>query len=880
MRPFAFPFSFRALHHPILGMLLLALVSSFLFGATGTSPRSDRRVYLTRRIQGEPPCIDGRLDDPAWEQGDWSGDFQQRIPAEGLAPSEQTAIKILYDDNQLYVAIRAYDSQIDQLQAIRGQRDEFTGDIVGFAIDSYFDRRTCFEFNVTAGGSKIDLFISNENFDRQWNAVWDVRTGREADAWTAEFAIPFSQLRYARRDQQVWGLHVWRNLRRESEESNWQLIPRDTAGFAHAFGELHGIENLRPARQIEVVPYLVASYNTHPAEPGNPFRTGETHDFDAGLDAKIGVTNDFTLDLTVNPDFGQVEADPSQVNLSSFETFFPEQRPFFLEGRRLFDLSQRGDRLFYSRRIGGPPSTEPDTDDPVRQPAFTRILGAAKLTGKSRHGTALGLLYAATAEEEAVIATGDARRREIVEPASHYAVARLQQDLAGGDTVLGGMVTGVWRPELVASVDQLMNTAVTGGLDWEHRWGDRNYYFNGNLLASHVEGSPAAITDLQLNATHQYQRPDATYLSTDPTATSMDGWGGELELGRDAGSRWQYEAELTWKSPGLELNDIGFIRRADEIRPQLGLDYVVREPSAWFRHYALRLRSATDYEWDGTRRDRWVALFTDGRTAGNWHWNTMVFQRGQTRAARHLRGGPSIYLPPRTSFDFGFATDGSRNLQFTWDSDLDIESDSPSYNWAVSPGLRARFRDYLNVRTEVSYQNRLEDLQWVDDTEGSPEPMRYILGRMQQHTLATSLRLDLNLSPRVSIAYFGSLFASSGTFADFKQVTDPLASRYEDRFARLAGNLSYDPTADRFAASDAQGAYTFDNPDFDVREFQSNLVLRWEYRPGSNVFVVWTQNRTDDQVYRAFDDLAEYDRLLSEPAENTLLVKFSYWFSI
>ncbi len=867
----------------LLGCSAVATLAAQTTSTSAPTPRptrADRRVYVSARLQGDAPRIDGQLDDSAWQLGSWAGDFVQRSPTEGAAPTEPTEVKVLYDDTQLYVAIRAYDSQIEQLDFIRGQRDEFTGDIVGIALDSYFDQRTSFQFNVTAGGSKMDLVITNDDLDPQWNAVWDVRTSREADAWTAEFAIPFSQLRYASTAEPVWGLHVWRRLRRNFEESNWQLIPRDTPAFVNEYGELHGIRDLRPARQIEVVPYLVAQYNTHPAEPGNPFRTGDAFAFDFGADAKIGVTNDFTLDLTVNPDFGQVEADPSEVNLSSFESFFPEQRPFFLEGRRLFDFSLRGDQLFYSRRIGGPPSGDVDSSGYVDAPDFTRILGAAKLTGKSRHGTAVGLLYAATAEEEAVIDEASARRREVVEPATHYTTARVQQDFANGATVLGGMLTGVWRPDLPTQLDDLTDLAVTGGFDWQHRWGDREYFFNGAIIGSHVAGSTRAITTLMENSTHQYQRPDAAHLAVDPTATSLEGWGGEMKIGRDAGSRWRYEGEFSWKSPGLELNDLGFMRRADEFRPQLGVDYVVDEPGAWWREYRLRLRSAAQFEWNGVKRNHFVALFANGRTNHNWRFETFLSHRGRTRAARRLRGGPSMLMPERYSVDFDFVTDTTRNLQFTWESDLDVEANSPSLNWEVGPGVRARVKDFLNVEAGVSYQSRLEDLQWVGDTADSPGPTRYIVGRMQQHTLATTLRLDVNFSARLSLAYFGSLFGSSGTFADFKRVTDPLSNRYEDRFERLEGNLSYDAASDLFTSLDDTGAYTFENPDFDVRELQSNLVLRWEYRPGSNLYVVWTQNRANDDLVRAFDDFTEYDRLFRSPAENTFLVKLSYWFSI
>ena len=313
----------------------LATPGSFAIdaGKAATDPRP-KRIYQTVRLAGPPPRIDGRLDDPCWaQQGEWAGDFIQREPHEGRPGSEPTLLKILYDDANLYVAFRCFDSQLGTFDLVRGKRDEFTGEMVGIAFDSFFDRRTAFEFDVTAGGSQLDLVLRNDGWDTHWNAVWESQVGREDDAWTAEFRIPLSQLRYSKAKTQVWGLHSWRWIKRHQEESNWNLLPMDNSGLVHAFGELHGLEDLRAPRQIEFLPYAVVRHSTSEREAGNPFRTGSDSDVEAGLDAKIGLASNFTLDATINPDFGQVEADPSELNLSTFETFYSERRPFFIEGR-------------------------------------------------------------------------------------------------------------------------------------------------------------------------------------------------------------------------------------------------------------------------------------------------------------------------------------------------------------------------------------------------------------------------------------------------------------------------------------------------------------------------------------------------------------------
>jgi len=863
-----------------LAALLLALTGPANPILAQDSAETPKRHYVAERLTQSPPRLDGQLDDPAWTQGTWSGGFTQREPREGDAPSEQTELKILYDDTNIYVAMRAYDTQIDELEFLRSKRDEFSGDVMGITFDSYFDKRTSFQFNVTAGGALIDMVVTNDSRDRQWNAVWDARTGREADAWVAEMVIPLSQLRYANTAEQTWGLHAWRRIRRLQEESNWQLIPQDPPAYVNAYGELHGIRGLRPSRQIEIVPYVVGQYDTYPAEPGNPFRRGSDQRFDAGLDAKIGLTSDFTLDLTVNPDFGQIEADPSEVNLSSFESFFPEQRPFFLEGRRLFEFELRDTQLFYSRRIGGPPSVAVNTTGHADEPERTRILGAAKLTGKNQRGTAVAALAAVTSQEDAIIDEAGVRRRQSVEPLTQYAVARLQQDFNGGATVLGAMLTGTLRNiDDAALAAVLPDQALTGGLDFQHRWNDREWYFSSYLVGSQVSGSAAAILRLQENSTHLYQRPDAHHLSVDPTATRMNGWGGQLRLGKDAGGRWRYGTQVDWSSPGLELNDIGFINRADFIRPELKLDYVVFEPGPWLREYEVNLRAVNQYESDGTMRNQFAMVRAEATTNNHWEFSGRAVLRSENRAARRLRGGPSMLVPAQHTLEFEVETDNTRNLIYSLDTGYDFAAQSDGHEWWFYPGIEAEVGDFLNVEAEVGYEHNLDELQWMTNADDDGLD-RYLLGRMRQHTVASNLRLEANFSPRLSLTYFGSLFASSGAFSDFKRVTDPLAVRWDQRFDRIDSQTTYDGATDTFLTTDTTGSYRFSNPDFDVRELQSNLVLRWEYRPGSTLFVVWTQNRSDRTVRQAFSAWDEYDRLLGAEAENTFLVKFSYWFSL
>lgn len=838
-----------------------------------------RRVYHATRIEGSKPRIDGKLDDPCWKLGTWSGNFVQRQPNEDAAATEPTELKILYDDANVYVAIRAFDSQIDGLEFIRGRRDEFTGDIVGVTFDSYFDQRTAVQFNVTAGGSKIDGFMSEDGFDRSWNAVWDVRVAKEENAWTAEFRIPLSQLRYSRQDEQVWGLHVWRRLRRNAEETNWQLIPMDNSGFVYSFGELHGVEDLRPSRQIEVVPYVLGQYENEADDPGNPFVSGSNSEFQTGLDGRIRISSDFTLSLTINPDFGQVEADPSEINLTTFETFFSERRPFFLEGRDVFEFELDDDLLFYSRRIGSKPSLEPDVDGFVESPDVTRILGAGKLTGKTKNGLSVGMLYAMTDKTTAGISDDDGERVQIVEPTTQYAVARLQQEYNQGGTVIGGMASATLKNIDNPELESLTDSAYSAGLDFLHRWDDRSYFVDMKLIASQVQGSTESITELMENSVHNFQRPDAGHIEVDPSATMLNGWGGSFSIGREANSRWRYSADAEWRSPGLELNDIGFLSVADYVNPSAELEYVVTDPGKYLRRWDVSVRPWTRYNFDGERIVS--GLRTRGRmtTNNNWFFFGSLVGRTETLSTRVLRGGPALITPARASGSVFFRTDSTKNLQFEFDLDHRVAFDGGSQETRIAPELSMRLLEIVNAEASVFYESNLQDFQYVDSPEND-SINRYVMGRMDQTTVGSTIRLDINFTTNLTLSYYGNLFASSGSFSDFKQITNPRANRYEDRFRPLGSSAVFDPVENFYNTSDTDGPYAFENPDFDLRTFQSNLVLSWEYSPGSTVHVVWAQNRINDDEISGFSVWDDYRRIFNAHPDNRILIKVSYWLSI
>ncbi|HLP61948.1 MAG TPA: DUF5916 domain-containing protein, partial [Candidatus Deferrimicrobium sp.] len=573
--------------------------------------KAEKRIYTTKRVGDISPIIDGRLSDPVWDTVEWGSDFIQGSPYDGQKPSQETSFKIVYDDKNLYIGIRAFDTEPEKIDKRLARRDRFAGDWVEINIDSYFDHRTAFSFTITAAGVKGDEAISNNgnNWDSSWNPVWYAETGIDKLGWTAEMKIPFTQLRFANKEKHVWGIQVNRRLFRKEERSHWQRIPADAPGWVHLFGELHGLEGIKAPKQVELLPYLVSKYETFAKEEGNPFATGNATRFTGGLDGKIGVTGDLTFDFTVNPDFGQVEADPSEVNLTAFETFFSEKRPFFIEGKNILDfrITNKGgefssDNLFYSRRIGSLPHYFPalDNHEFIDMPINTDIIGAAKLTGKTKTGWSLAVLESITAKEKAEIDSFGQRRQETVEPFSNYFALRLQKDYRNGDTQLGGMFTAVNRNIDDPALDFLHRSAYTGGIDFEHSWKKKTYYLIIKTLFSHVRGSKEAILETQESSRRYYQRPDAEHISVDPERTSLTGYGGTISAGRGGGGHFLYSAGVTWRSPGLELNDVGYLRTADRVMQWSWLGYQTLNPVSIFRSINVNFNQGKVWDFGGS----------------------------------------------------------------------------------------------------------------------------------------------------------------------------------------------------------------------------------------------------------------------------------------
>ncbi len=868
----------------------ILMLSAFVLQAAETA----HRVYHAYAVNPHPPVIDGCSNEAIWQNAPLAGDFIQFEPVNAAAPSQPTAFQIAYDAQNLYVLIRAYDSEPDKIVGRVSRRDEDRqSDRVGIFIDSYHDRRTAFEFTVDAAGSKCDALHSEggSSTDKNWDAVWYVKTGRNDSGWVAEMRIPFSQLRFSDQEEHVWGLEVYRDLHRKKELSIWQPIPKDAAGIVHEFGALAGIRNIAKPHHLELLPYSAAGLHASKIDANNPFSFNRQSNLRAGLDGKIGLASGLTMDFTVNPDFGQVEADPSEVNLTAFETFFQEKRPFFIEGKNIFDYrlmigngDLANDMLFYSRRIGRAPQRDLDLNDDeyADVPQNTSILAAAKVSGKTSNGWSIGMIDAVTEDEKADISRSGLRTRETVEPGANYWVGRAQKDFGQGRSSLGVLLTTTHRNIHDPALNVFNRAAYTGGVDFRHQWHNRQYCFDVRTAFSHIRGHRDALLDLQTASTHYFQRPDAGYLTMDSTATTLTGNGGFGYVGKIAG-HWQFVLAGFWRSPGLDLNDVGYMRRADQIMELFWVGYYYWTPKWIFRQ--INVEADQWHMWNFGRETIGLGLEGGLHTQLTNYWGLDVGwnQQGERLNMSALRGGPGLISPARLGFWWQVQSDNRKSWQISFEGFHSQYDDAVSFYKNYSIAVTLKPSRTLTITAAPNYSHSVDDWQYVD-TVGSDVHPRYIMANIKQKTLAMVLRLDYCLTPNLTIQYYGQPFVAAGEYSRYKRVTQPRAVRAQDRYRLLSDKeLCYDATDEVYRVdenNDGKDDYSFDKPDFNFRQFRSNLVLRWEYRPGSTVYLVWAQGRTGSESAGRF----KYDRdlrdLFQVYPENIVMIKFNHWFSL
>jgi len=833
---------------------------------------SIKRVYYATRTEKRPK-IDGKLNDECWQTGLWAGEFVQQIPAQAKEPSQKTEIKILYDNNNLYVAFKCYDNGPGKIRPILSRRDDNVGDIAGIALDSYHDKQTAYEFNVAASGQKVDLVhLGAYLWDFNWDAVWDGKAQVYDSIWTSELQIPFSQLHFSPGEEQVWGMHVWRWIDRFKEESQWKLIPIDAPAMVYLFGELRGIEGVKPKTNYEFLPYVNTRFSP------NTDLKNKTN-YGVGLNGKIGLNSGFTLDYAFNPDFGQVEADPSVLNLTSYEVFNEEKRPFFLEGNTILDFSVGDDMIFYSRRIGHAPSYLPDLDDnqTISISENTPIFSALKLTGKNKKGLSVGVVQSITAKENAFIYSGDSKSKMAVEPFTNFAVGRIKQDFNKGNTTFGGMITSTYRNINDDHLKFLANSTLAGGIDFQHNWKKRKYFVDFKGIFSNIDGDKEAISRLQLSPVHYFQRMDADYLNYDSERTSLSGWGGMLKGGKRSG-RFRATGSLNWRSPGVDFNDVGYLYQADLFEQLVNLTYKVSKPKGIVRSYLVEFEQ--EHDWSYGFENTLDRLKLHGYLQFNNLWNVHLNLKKNFNIydTRELRGGPNLYKDGYNDVELFVTSNSVKDLLVAFGPRFRFFSDNISKMSYFTGHIRWQLNDRFSITSRTILDHTVDHHQFVTRTKDLSGETKYLVGTIDRNTISSTLRFEYFISPEISLQYYGNPYASVGKYDNFREVAEASNKSLEKRYV----NLEHSSLDNNYYTLKREGVneYTIKNPTFNFQEFRSNLVGRWEFRPGSTLYLVWTNTRSSysDQLNQSI--WKSFGNILDVKPQNVFMIKFSYWFSI
>lgn len=816
-----------------------------MVGATALDP--DRALRA--------PRIDGRGDDDTWRAATPISEFRQWEPVENGDPSFRTEARIVYDTRNLYVLVRSFDPNPDSLLSVLQRRDGMAlSDDIIIGIDSYHDKRTGYMFRLTPAGTMSDGYMFNDgNEDWGWNAVWEGAAQIDSLGWTAEFRIPLSQLRYVPQGDNTFGVMVMRRIARRGERVSWPIFRRSKTGMVSQWASMPGFAQLPAPRRLELMPYSVAKYGASPRSDGSP-RNAAASQF--GADLKAGLTSNITLDAAVNPDFGQVEADPGVLNLSAFEQFFAERRPFFLEGVGIFqyDIDCNDGQctgLFYSRRIGRSPQLRGSFGD-AASPLQSRILGAAKITGRLGNGLSIGLLDAVTQRE-----TGTQQRT--IEPQTNYAVLRLQQDLRGGNSGVGLMLTNTARQTDAWTRDVLRSDAWTGGLDARHRFADNRWELSGQLAGSRVAGSARAIALTQRSTVHLYQRPDADHVTYDSTRTHLSGMMAQLGLNKQGGGFTRLNVSAWYMTPGFEINDLGFRTRSDETGASFWLGLQPVNPIGVFRRANLNVNA-------------WGFANTSGMLLGNggnvngwgelrnfWSVNGGIGANDVITAYsdRDARGGPALFRPARLNSWINLNGDSRRDVAPSVGGNFGQRFDGLGSNWNVRVGANVRVGSQFNGSIHASYSRNIDDQQWNGNFVDAGVTS-YTFARLYQRTSSITARLNYTITPTLSVESYVQPFVSTGQFTDWRALADGRSSDVDARFRPYT------------ARGEAQG--------FRFGQLRTNNVVRWEYRPGSVLFFVWTQGRdTNDADPDAFGVRQGFSRIFERRPDNVFLIKASYW---
>lgn len=873
-------------------MILVFLLLSILV-AGAVKPQHVEAIKLK-----EPITLDGVLNEKQWN-GNAVTNFVQRDPVEGHPASEKSSVWVAYDNEHLYIAAKLFDTNPDSIDQTVARRDNYVNsDWFYVYLDPHRDKRTGNFFAVNAGGSKMDGVLYNDSWnDDSWDGIWDAEVSVSDEGWAFEMRIPFSQLRFKDREDMVWGINFNRDIKRKNEMDYFVMVPKTESGFVSHFAELKGLNGIKPKQRFELLPYVVqkAQYLQH--DDNDPFYKSNMYNTAFGADFKVGIGSNLNLDATINPDFGQVEVDPAVLNLSAFETFFSEKRPFFIEGSNIFGFGFGGansnwnfnfgiPELFYSRRIGRQPQIWSDTNDDefVDRPTETRILGALKLTGKLDSRTSLGVLSAATQKMHNTIQGPVSSREEAIEPFTHYGVVRSRREFDEGRHAVGVIFTSVNRNlDSPAFEENLADQAYTLGFDgWTTLDDEDTYVVTGTLIGSYISGSKAFMTSLQERPYRYLQRPDANYMRLDPNRTSLEGMYGRVAINKQKGNFYLNSA-IGFISPGFENNDLGFQWMADRINGSVVAGYKWYESDGLFRRKNFFIAKFNSLNFEGKNLSNGIYGRYWGQFENYWEAFIMFDHSFGNYSPSFTRGGPLAKFGPSSYFYGSLLTDSRKDWRVEPSASYGTNKYG-SYDYNLSLDFTWKPQPNLSISFGPGYSFNFEKMQWVDSFEDATEIFtygkRYVFAELTQKTISANIRLNWSFTPDVSLQWFVQPFFTVGDYNKFKQFARPSG----DEYTLYGDKVVYDEANEEyFVDPDGSGpslGFTVSEPDFNFKSIRSNMVLRWEVLPGSIFYLVWTHDKTNFEDPGDFKPGRDFNNLMSARPDNIFLAKFSYWLDI
>lgn len=852
---------------------------------------------VTATATAEAMKIDGRLDESAWERGAPAARFFQLNPDEGAPATERTEAIVLYDNEAIYVGARLFDSAPDSIVARLGRRDaDLESDFFAVCLDPYLDRRSGYYFGLNAAGTLHDGALMNDNNDdSDWDGVWQGRVQRTSYGWTAEMRIPYSQLRFYRQDSYVWGVNFIRGISRKQERAYLAYTPSDESGFVSRFPELRGIRNISPRRPLELIPYVTSrgAYD-QTVDKDNPFDDGSAYSLDGGMDIRYALTSNLTMNATVNPDFGQVEVDPAVVNLSDYETFFSEKRPFFVDGASVFgDFGRGGPRFnlnfhnspsfFYSRRIGRAPTGSLPDHAFADAPDGARILGAAKIVGKLAGDWNVGAMQALTAREHARLQskTGVRSRAEI-EPAAWYGVYRAQKEFAAGRHGVGFLSTVNQRFFSDDRLrDQMNARSLSFGMDgWTFLDKENVWVLNGSAGWSHLTGTEARLLAIQRSSVHYFQRPDRKYARLDSSAASLSGWTGRMGLSRERG-RFTFSTAVEAVSPSFDVNDAGFQSGSGAVNGHVGVGYSWNDPTRFTRDAFVLAALFRGIDYDGNAFSSGAFAFARVQFLNYYSATGRAFVAPETVNIRRTRGGPLTLEPAGMGMHLSAYSDRRKTFVFGLETGLERRGSGKETLLGVAIEWQAASNIGLSLNPSVAWTTR--NAQWVgafdDPLADRTFGKRYAFARLDQITLSSAVRLNWTFTPELSFQLYAQPLFSAGDYSEYKELAR--ARSYD--FVRYGEEGSaFDEetlTADPDGPDGPAPPLALPNRDFNFASLRGTAVARWEYRPGSTLYLVWTQQRSGSAADPYFDVGSSFDQLAGAPVQNVFVLKMNWWFS-